>query len=55
MNDGVSLISTAHPRASWYKRLWSFFFRPRLHDDAIVTEEIEIEKVSTRGFRFPSL
>ena len=40
--DGVSLFSTSHPRAPWYRRLWFWLRRPKLSPDSLETMEIEI-------------
>lgn len=40
MDDGVALISTAHPRAPWWRR-WYRWLPPRLSEDAL--EQITIQ------------
>lgn len=42
--DGVALFATAHPRAAWYKRLWTWLRRPYLSPDSLETVEIEIRE-----------
>jgi hypothetical protein len=39
MNDGVSLRSVSHPRASWWRCL--FFWRSHLRPSSIVSAELE--------------
>lgn len=44
MNDGIALRSTAHPRSSWYERLWLWLRRPRLSPGSLETIEIEVRE-----------
>lgn len=42
IGDGVALISAAHPRTPWWRRVAMFFRRPKLTPDNFETVEIEI-------------
>jgi hypothetical protein len=44
MSDGVSLISAAHPRSAWYRRLWFWLRRPTLSEDSLETICINIKR-----------
>jgi N4 Gp49/Sf6 Gp66 family protein len=47
--DGVALFATAHPRAAWYKRLWTWLRRPYLSPDSLETVEIEVREPPRGG------
>lgn len=36
-NDGIALSSISHPRAPFWSRVWSWFFPPKLHANALET------------------
>ncbi len=40
--DGVALHSISHPRAPLWRRIWYWFFPPRLRAGALETIEIEL-------------
>lgn len=41
-NDGVSLISTSHPIAPWWLRLWFWLRRRDISKSALETVELEL-------------
>jgi len=47
--DGIALVSTAHPRAAWYQRLWTWLRRPYLSPDSLETVEIEVREPPRGG------
>jgi hypothetical protein len=38
--DGIALVSTAHPRSPWYRRVWLWLRRPQLSPDSLETIRI---------------
>jgi hypothetical protein len=49
--DGIPLISAAHPRQPWYRRLWTRLCRPKLSEDSL--EDICIEILNDPSHKPP--
>ena len=53
MSDGVSLNTTSHPVAPWWKRAWFRMWNEGLDPKTIETVEVEMVDAVTKLRRYP--